>query len=130
MVAAPSSVAKDNDDAIKLQKIKKSDLKNKKPSCVSPKGSAYSVICRLIDKTRNLNSIDDYSKLIPKELIDEIGKEDKRYGKHKKKYDYEKQFMLSNIYHDNDSDIKKPRENIRVHKRESLKYALGMRIIK
>ena len=35
MVAA--SVAKDNGDAIRLQKIKKSDLKNKKPLCVSPK---------------------------------------------------------------------------------------------
>ena len=37
--------------------------------------------------------------------------------------------MLLNIYYDNDSDIKKSCENIRVHKKESLKYALKNRII-
>ena len=37
--------------------------------------------------------------------------------------------MLLNIYDDNDSDIKKPCENICVNKKESLKYALNQRII-
>ena len=67
--------------------------------------------------------------IIPKEIIDEIGKEDKIYRKHKKKYDYEKQSMMLNIYYDNDSDIKKQCENICVNKKESLKYALNKRII-
>ena len=39
----------------------------------------------------------------------------------KKRYDYEKQFMLLNIYYDNDGDIKKPCKNIRIHKNQSLK---------
>ena len=37
-----------------------------------------------------------------------------KYMQNIKRYDYEKQFMLLNIYSDNDSDIKKPCENIRV----------------
>ena len=65
-----------------------------------------------MDKTRNLISMDNYSTLIPKEIIDEIGKENKIYGTHKQKYNYEKQIMLLNIYYDNDI-IK--RENIRAH---------------
>ena len=39
----------------------------------------------LMDKTRNLNSIDNCSTLIPKETIDEIGKERRIYGERNKK---------------------------------------------
>ena len=75
-----------------------------------------------------MESVDTYSTLIPKEISDEIGKEDKIYAKHKKN-DYEKQFMRLNIYYDDDSDIKKPCENIRAQKKELLKYTLNKRTI-
>ena len=38
-------------------------------------------------------------------------------------------YVIKYIFYDNDSDIKKPCENIRVHKKESLKYALNKRIV-
>ena len=111
-----------------LPYVMKELFKNKKQPIVSPKGSAYNLVCRLMDKARNLNSNDNLSTLIPTEISDDIGRKIK-YMVNIKKHDYEKQFMVLNIYYDNDSDIKKLCENIRLHKKESLKYALNTRVI-
>ena len=109
---------------IKLAEITKSDLNIKKPSFVLPKRLTYNLIHCLIE-AQSLNSIDNYSSLIPKEIIDEIGK---LYAKHTKKHDFEKQFMLLSIYYDNNTNTK-TRQNIRVHNKESLKHALNKQMI-